>query len=122
MNFKQNYYTILEVNDTATREEIRATFRRLAKIYHPDKNSNNSEFEEKFKLINEAHEVLSNEILRHEYDQYRRQQEEWKKQQEQQGGEEKPTAANQRVFQKKRTVTTEKRIYVKGKIIVKYWG
>ncbi|WP_082053713.1 DnaJ domain-containing protein [Gordoniibacillus kamchatkensis] len=63
------YYDILEVSDNATQEEIRKSYRRLALIWHPDKNPDNYEHStEKFKRINEAYSVLSNPEKRSEYD------------------------------------------------------
>ena len=50
------YYEILGIGQSATTEEIRKAYRKLAKLYHPDVNSN-SEASEKFKLINKAHQV-----------------------------------------------------------------
>ncbi len=67
MKYK-DYYTILEVNREATAEEIKKSYRRLAMIYHPDKNPDNKKAEEKFKDIAEAYEVLSDEKKRAEYD------------------------------------------------------
>jgi molecular chaperone DnaJ len=49
---------VLEVEANARDEEIRAAYRRLAVRWHPDRNPNNPEAEEKMKLINEAYEVL----------------------------------------------------------------
>ena len=49
-----DYYTILEVTKNATAEEIKASFRKLARKYHPDVNPGNKTSEEKFKSINEA--------------------------------------------------------------------
>ncbi len=58
MDYK-DYYKILGVTKTATADEIRKTYRKLAVKYHPDKNPNNKGAEDKFKEINEANEVLS---------------------------------------------------------------
>ena len=67
MDYK-DYYKILEVEKKASPEEIKKSFRKLAIKYHPDKNQNNKEAEEKFKLINEANEVLSDPKKRKKYD------------------------------------------------------
>ncbi|NWG27561.1 MAG: J domain-containing protein, partial [Ignavibacteriaceae bacterium] len=67
MEFK-DYYKILGVEKNATKEEISKAFRKLAVIYHPDKNPNNKAAEEKFKEITEAHEVLSDPEKRKKYD------------------------------------------------------
>jgi curved DNA-binding protein len=67
MEFK-DYYKILGVEKTATKEEISKAFRKLAVKYHPDKNPNNKAAEEKFKEITEAHEVLADQEKRKKYD------------------------------------------------------
>ncbi|NNM95580.1 MAG: DnaJ domain-containing protein [Bacteroidia bacterium] len=66
MNFK-DYYEILGVKKDATPEEIRKVYRSLALKYHPDRNPNNKQAEEKFKEINEANEVLSDAEKRKKY-------------------------------------------------------
>ena len=64
-----DYYEILEVNRTASNDEIKKSYRRLALINHPDKNPNNREAaEEKFKAIATAYEVLSDPPKRTQYD------------------------------------------------------
>ena len=63
-----NYYQILNVDTTASLEEIKKSFRKLAKLWHPDKNNNSSESVSKFKLISEAYEILSNKRTREDYD------------------------------------------------------
>lgn len=64
----RNYYQVLGVPRDATNEEIKKTFRKLARQYHPDVNPNNKLAEEKFKDINEAYDVLSDETKRLDYD------------------------------------------------------
>ncbi len=64
----ENHYSILEVSQTASLEEIKKSFRRLSLIYHPDKNKNNQEATLKFQKIREAYEVLSDPEKRKEYD------------------------------------------------------
>jgi len=64
----RNYYGILGVPRDATHEEIKKAFRKLARQYHPDVNSNDKQAEEKFKDINEAYDVLSDETKRADYD------------------------------------------------------
>lgn len=66
----KDYYSILGLTKTATEEEIKKAFRKLAVKYHPDKNAGNKEAEEKFKEINEAYEVLSDPEKRKRYDRY----------------------------------------------------
>lgn len=67
---KKDYYAILGVKKNATDTEIKKKYRQLALKYHPDKNPNNKEAEEKFKEINEAYKVLSDNELRNRYDTY----------------------------------------------------
>lgn len=68
MEYK-DYYKVLGVNRTATPEEIKKAYRKLAMKYHPDRNPNNKESEDKFKDLNEANEVLSDSQKRARYDQ-----------------------------------------------------
>ena len=65
-----DYYKILGVPKSAKPEEIKKAFRKLARKHHPDLNPNDKEAEKKFKEINEANEVLSNEADRKKYDEY----------------------------------------------------
>jgi len=64
----KDYYRILEVPRTATQEEIKKSYRKLAMKYHPDRNKGDKTAESKFKEINEAYAVLSNEEKRKQYD------------------------------------------------------
>ncbi len=66
----KDYYKILGVNNVASAEDIKKAFRRLAIKYHPDKNPDDKVAEDKFKEINEAHEVLSNPEKRKRYDEF----------------------------------------------------
>ena len=66
-----DYYSVLGVEKTATEDEIKQAYRRLAKRYHPDKNKGDKEAERRFKEINEAYEVLSDKQKRTRYDQFR---------------------------------------------------
>jgi len=64
----KDYYKILEDPRTATQEEIKKSYRKLAMKYHPDRNKGDKTSESKFKGINEAYAVLSNEEKRKQYD------------------------------------------------------
>lgn len=64
---KENYYETLGVEKNASKEDIKKAFRKLAHKYHPDKKGGN---EEKFKEVNEAYQVLSDDTKRAEYDSY----------------------------------------------------
>ena len=65
----KDYYSTLGVKKTATSDEVRKAFRKLARKYHPDVNPNDKKSEEKFKEISEANDVLSDEKKRKVYDQ-----------------------------------------------------
>jgi molecular chaperone DnaJ len=67
---KRDYYEVLGVSRDATEDEIKKAYRKLAMKYHPDKNPDNKEAEEKFKEASEAYEVLSDKEKRQLYDQY----------------------------------------------------
>ncbi|MFZ4666793.1 MAG: DnaJ C-terminal domain-containing protein [Prochlorotrichaceae cyanobacterium] len=68
-NFR-NYYEILDIPKTATEDEIKQSFRRLARQCHPDLNPGNKAAEEQFKVIGEAYEILSDPDRRARYDQF----------------------------------------------------
>src|SRR5689334_3800716 len=67
MDYK-DYYKILGVSKSATQDEIKKAYRKLAIKYHPDKNQGDKKAEEKFKEANEANEVLSDPEKRKKYD------------------------------------------------------
>src|SRR6516164_2090221 len=66
---KKDYYEILGVKKSASSEEIRRAFRKLARKFHPDVNPGDKTAEEKFKALSEANEVLSDPKKRKIYDQ-----------------------------------------------------
>lgn len=67
---KRDYYEVLGVSKTATQDELKKAYRKLARKYHPDLNKDNAEAAEKFKECNEAYSVLSDEQKRAQYDQF----------------------------------------------------
>jgi len=64
------YYEVLEVSKDCSGAELKKAYRKLAMKYHPDRNPDDKEAEEKFKVINEAYQVLSDEEKRSIYDRY----------------------------------------------------
>ena len=70
MSTGKDYYAILGVNKTASQEEIKKAYRKLALKYHPDRNPGDKTAEEKFKEINEAYDILKDEQKRAAYDHY----------------------------------------------------
>ncbi|HET9275750.1 MAG TPA: J domain-containing protein [Gemmatimonadales bacterium] len=68
----KDFYQVLGVSESASQEEIKKAYRRLAKRYHPDANPNNTQASETFKQVSEAHAVLSDPEKRKKYDQMRK--------------------------------------------------
>ncbi len=67
---EMDYYEVLEVSRDCDGAELKKSYRKLAMKYHPDRNPDDKEAEEKFKLVNEAYQVLSDEDKRSIYDRY----------------------------------------------------
>ena len=67
---KRDYYEVLGVSKTASADEIKSAYRKLAMKWHPDRNPDNPEAKEKFQEASEAYEVLSNPEKRQRYDQF----------------------------------------------------
>ena len=67
---KRDYYDVLGISKSASKDEIKKAYRKLAIKYHPDKNPDDKEAEDKFKEAAEAYEVLSNDQKRQRYDQF----------------------------------------------------
>jgi curved DNA-binding protein len=105
----RDYYKLLNVSKTASQEEIKKAYRKLAREYHPDVNPDDPNAEEKFKDINEAYQVLSDAEKREKYDRFGSQ---WK-QYQQTGGRAEDfdwsqwAAQGQRGSPQYRTVTQE---------------
>lgn len=93
-----DYYNILGLPKTASEQDIKKAYRKLARKYHPDLNPNDAVAEKKFKEVNEANEVLSNAENRKKYDQYG---EHWKH------AEDYEKAKQQGPYQKKYQETTD---------------
>src|SRR6267378_322106 len=67
---KRDYYEVLEVNRTASDQELKSAYRRLARNHHPDTNQNDPDAEEKFKELSEAYSVLSDPEQRQRYNHF----------------------------------------------------
>jgi len=67
---KRDYYEVLEVSKSASADEIKKAYRKMAIKYHPDKNPGDKDAEDKFKEAAEAYEVLSDDNKKARYDQY----------------------------------------------------
>jgi len=67
---REDFYEVLQVSRDASDQELKASYRKMAMQYHPDRNPNNPTAEEKFKACSEAYQVLSDPEKRAAYDRY----------------------------------------------------
>lgn len=120
MDYNKDYYGTLGVDRNATADEIKAAYRRLAKLHHPDRNPGDSSAEERFKEINEANDVLGHDITRHIYDSYHAgRRHHTSTDTGKAATPEQPAAAkNTRTY----TVQRDKKIHITGSIEVKFYG
>src|SRR5260370_14941589 len=70
MAIKRDYYEVLGVSRTCTAEDLKRAYRKLALQFHPDRNPNDPQSEARFKEVNEAYEVLSDQSKRQRYDSF----------------------------------------------------
>ena len=91
---RKDYYKILGVPRDADGATIKKAFRKLAKQYHPDTNNGNTEAEKKFREINEAYSVLSDEGKRKEYDKNKQGEQKFSENGESQGTRKKAQTTN----------------------------
>src|SRR2546427_3648903 len=70
MAIKRDYYEVLGVGKDATAEQLKRAYRKLALQFHPDRNPNDPQSEARFKEVNEAYEVLSDQSKRQRYDSF----------------------------------------------------
>ncbi|MDD3271571.1 MAG: DnaJ domain-containing protein, partial [Syntrophomonadaceae bacterium] len=70
MATKRDFYEVLEVSKNATAEEIKKAYRQMARKYHPDVNRDDPNATDKFKEVNDAYEVLSDDNKRAAYDRF----------------------------------------------------
>ena len=70
MSSKRDYYEILGVGKSASADEVKKAYRKVAMQYHPDRNPGNKEAEEKFKEAAEAYEILSDADKKTQYDRF----------------------------------------------------
>ncbi len=113
----KDYYKILQVERTATQEEIKKSFRKLAKKFHPDVNKNNPKAEEVFKEMNEAYGILGDENKRAEYDNRL-----FGKEEQTQRGFQQKTNFEDRPSRRKRTQSAAPNFQNTGNIFENFFG
>ena len=97
MDYK-DYYKVLGISKSATQEEVKKAFRKLAIKYHPDKNPGDKKAEEKFKEINEANEVLGDAEKRKKYDELGSNWKQYQQQGDQFAGQRRYSGSRQQDF------------------------
>lgn len=121
MNFKKDYYTILGLESSCTKEDLKAAYRKLAKQYHPDRmpGADPTRMQE----INEAYEVLSNTDKKAIYDEYYHSARNQSKETAENAGTDVATnKTHVRTYERKYTVTETEKVYIRGKMQVKFWA
>lgn len=90
----EDFYKVLGVPRTATENELKSAYRKLAKRYHPDTHPGDKECEERFRLINEAYDTLGNAAKRSKYDrEYREYDEKRRQKPDERGRQAKPNVS-----------------------------
>jgi energy-coupling factor transporter transmembrane protein EcfT len=119
MNSQKDYYSILQVNADASKEEIRAAYRKLAKRHHPDLHGDGAD-DSKFKEINEANDILSDESSRQSYDQLRDNLTQKVQTTESNSSIVRPPTIKR--YERRYTVEEVHKIYLTGFMSMKYWA
>lgn len=122
MNFLLDYYDILEVPADASLPVIKAAYRRLAYLHHPDRNPDQPDAEEQLKRINEAYDVLSREFSRNAYDDSRRLKQEAGQAASVVAASDPVPAANKKTTSRQQVVRRERKVYIVGRIVIRYAG
>ncbi len=121
MDFKKDYYALLGIPRSATKVEIKSAFREMAKKHHPDKNPGDTAADDRFKEINLAYEILGNDITRSVYDEFKQGEERLKKSQVP-VDDTAVMHANRKTYTKVSKEKKERRVYVRGEVLIKYWA
>lgn len=119
MDFRKKYYVILGIDSTASPEEMRAAYRSLVKLYHPDRNSS-PEAAEKIKEINEAYEVLSDPAKRKIYDTYQTNETGPKVAEAASSSSSSSQRSSKRTYQRRYTVQKTEKLFISGTIFIKF--